>query len=414
MGRGHSYSWVCWAAFRTGDFPTMDDILHTTGSIDQADQYYGSSTLTVYFDGTNCSQYMNTTSLNELDHSQTYNLKIGNCSLTDSLSCQSQGYDPKCRISVRMSAALTLMVCLIIKAFYMIIVNVASRHSVKSRCLTFGDVIFASATDPESKIHNECMVNAGEGYRHKVAHTCHKHCKTREPSTTGDGIGHCQKCTKYNTTDKAANLVHPSIAIKFKQSLLSSLGSTALVQMIILMFCSVCMLTASILLAYLFGVSAVSLNDRCNRGGAQCTTPSRAELLKARYGTFGGFNSSAASPLMDNVTSEGTAFLVANAAQLLYSGIYLLLTYNLTLISMELDWGRLETTRKRLRCTLVRGAGFKESYILQLPKKILLPMMVFSSTMHWLLGQALSARETVYVEHRIDSQHVERSVYSVS
>ena len=400
--------WICWAAFRTGQFPRLNDVPRMADKNKIYQDYYGASTLMIEFEETNCNQYMNTTTLNQLDSSQV-SYGIGNCTVKDSLYCQTRGYDPKCRISVRMSAALTLTAFLIIKAIYMLTINVASRHSVKSQCLTFGDVIVASASDPESRILNECMINAGEGYRHKVSHTCHKHCENIDPSTTGEEIGHCQKCTKYNTTDKAANLVHPSIAIKFKQSLLSNLGSTALVQMIILMLCSVVMLAASIFLACMFGISAVAFEEDC---GNRCSRYSgKADYLKHHFGTFGGFNSSA--PLSGYTKSEGTAFLVANAPQLLYSGLYLLLTYNLTLISMELDWGRFETTRKRLRCTLVRGAQFKQSYTLQLPKKILIPMMVFSSIMHWLLGQAISARETVYSEGRNDSAHVEQSVYSV-
>ena len=393
----------------------MDDVMRADRLADKNSFYkrfYGASTLLIEYNDTNCHQYMNTTTLKELDPFQESH-GIGNCTVNNyGLQCHSQGDVPKCRISVRMSAALTLTACLIIKAFYMSTINVASRHSVKSQCLTFGDVIVASASDPKSGIHNECMLNAGDGYRHQVAHTCHKHCKDIEPSTTGDGIGHCQKCTKYNTTDKAANLIHPSIAIKFKQSLLSSLGSTALVQMIILMFCSVAMLAGSILLAVVFGATAVAMNEPCNYfDSARCPNSGRVEYLNKQFGGFGGFNSSA---IITEVEGEGTAFLVANALQLLYSGIYLLLTYNLTLISMEMDWGSLETTRKRLRCTLVRGPEFKQSYTLQLPKKILLPMMVFSAIMHWLLGQAISARETIYYEDRDDSKHLERSVYSVS
>ena len=417
-------SWICWTAFRTGELPRMGniDILHVTEIAERSymKDYFGASTLSIQYHETNCSQFRNTTTLAILEpSSETYvgpwqTQSIGNCSVYDSLVCETQGYERRCRISVRMSAALTLTVCLILKAFYMIIVNVASRHSVKSHCLTFGDVIVASASDPESRIYNECMINAGEGYRHKVAHTCHRHCKDLEPSTTGDEIGHCQRCTKYNKTDKAANLVHPSIAIKSKQSLLSSLGSTALSQMTILMLCSVGMLAVSIVLADGLGASAVAFNEHCKEDNYKCTNPGRAEYLKNQFGAFGGFNSSAVINEMNRMKSEGTAFLVANSAQVLYSGIYLLLTYNLTLISMELDWGRLETTRKRLRCTLVRGAGFKQSYTLQLPKKILLPMMAFSSITHWLLGQAISARETVYSAIRNDSQRVEQSIYSVS
>jgi hypothetical protein len=44
----------------------------------------------------------------------------------------------------------------------------------------------------------------------------------------------------------SADLPHPSIAIKYKRSLLSNLGSTAITQMMILMFTSIAMLGISI------------------------------------------------------------------------------------------------------------------------------------------------------------------------
>ena len=86
------------------------------------------------------------------------------------------------------------------------------------------------------------MLNSGDGYRNAVDHTCHKHCKDPIPSRNGDTIGHCQKCKKFNNINMAADLTHPSIAIKYKRSLLSNLGSTAIAQMLILMFTSCAMM----------------------------------------------------------------------------------------------------------------------------------------------------------------------------
>ena len=415
---------VCWIAFRTGSFPPM------TEYADRSDiylEYFGASTMVIEYSEPNCTQYKNTTTFSQLRldqetvYSEEYNwFETGNCSSNRNVGCTTLGYDeiPKCRISVRMSALLTLTICLVIKAIYMVAVNVASRHSTKSQCLTFGDVIVAASMDRDSRIYNECMVNAGDGYRHKIAHTCHKHCKEAEPSATGDSIGHCQICNKHNIMDKAANLVHPTIAIKYKKSLLSNLGSTALVQMIILMFCSLAMLGVSVFLAYGFGSSAASFEGECLNTesgdfGWPCTNAGRAQYLKAHFGTFGGFNSSADLTGASALDNEAAAFFIANGAQVLYSALYLLLTYNLTLISMELDWGRFEMTRQRLRCTLVRGSGFSQSYLLQLPKKVLYPMMTFSATMHWLLGQAISARETVYADLGNQQHGSETSVYSV-
>ena len=380
--------------------------------------------MSVTYDDFNCSKYKNTTKFSDLDPTQerdqnniTYG--IGDCTLNHSIKCEAQDdKESKCRVNVRMSALLTLTICLMIKAVYMVAVNISLRQSVKTQCLTFGDVIVASAIDRDSRIRNECMVNAGDGHRHKTVHTCHKHCKDREPSATGDGIGHCQRCKKYNIMEKAADLSHPSVAVKYKKSLISSLGTAALVQMIILMICSLAMLAASAVLAFLFGIAAAGIKSDCIEGRlhsyeSPCTSSGEAQELKDQFGSFGGFNSSGTIPGIEALTNEVETFSIANGAQLLYSALYLLLIYNLSLISMESDWGDLERTRRRLRCTLVKGSGFAQSYLLQLPKKILYPMMAFSAVMHWLLGQAISAQETVFAGQDSDGNNYEQSYYSV-
>ena len=418
-------NWACWVAFRTGGFPPIN---YKTLTLDKNDEmfqsfvdYFGASIVSVSYDDSRCTKYKNTTTLADLDlrnewlTESDYGYGIGNCTLGLSVRCEAQdSKEYKCRINVRMSALLTLTICLMTKAAYMVAVNCSLRRSVKSQCLTFGDVIVASAMDRNSRIHNECMVNAGDGYRHKTIHTCHKHCKDREPSTTGDSVGHCQRCKKYNIIDRAADLFHPSVAVKYKKSLISSLGTTALIQMTILMICSAVMLAVSVILAYGFGSAAAALKSDCiYTDDDRCTISGEAQYLKGRFGAFGGFNSSSTISGMKALTNEAETFFLANGAQVLYSALYLLLTYNLTLISMESDWGKLERTRTRVRCTLVKGSGFAQSYLLQLPKRILYPMMVFSAVMHWLLGQAISARETIFAGHGYAGQHPEKSFYSV-
>lgn len=140
---------------------------------------------------------------------------------------------------------------------------------------------------------------------------------------------------------------------------------------------------------------------------------SLAKLLATDYGTWGGFSTSAtlAGLPPDSLTSEILAFAISNGAQFLYSMLYVLLIYNLSLISMEKEWGDWELNRKRPRCTLVSGRQFQQSYFLQLPSKLLIPLMCFAALMHWVLGQAISTIETIYT----DPDHgVEHSVYFVT
>lgn len=88
--------------------------------------------------------------------------------------------------------------------------------------------------------------------------------------------------------------------------------------------------------------------------------------------------------------------------------------YNITIISQEHDWGKLEHRRQRLRCTIVKGDGFAQDYLLQLPKRVLFPIMFYSVLTHWMLGEALQTQEVVWLDDREPSRHVEHSMYLVS
>lgn len=104
----------------------------------------------------------------------------------------------------------------------------------------------------------------------------------------------------------------------------------------------------------------------------------------------------------------------SNGAQFIYSLLYLLMIYNITLVSQERDWGRLEHKRKRLRCTTVKGESFEQDYLLQLPKWILFPVMAYSVLTHWMLGEALQTQEAIWLEDSQDiGRHVEHSMYIV-
>ncbi|KAH8727410.1 hypothetical protein GQ44DRAFT_704344 [Phaeosphaeriaceae sp. PMI808] len=265
------------------------------------------------------------------------------------------------------------------------------------------------------------MVNAKESYRRRYTHTCHEHCKSQEESRTGEEVGHCQKCKKWNSTNRFTNEIQPTIATKIKRSLISNLGNTALTQMTIMSFCSICMIAASIAIAVPLRMSDQFTKDGCNgspiyNSNSLCKL-SRAQRFKKISGGWGGFNQSqplaALSP--DDLGNEVLSFLISNGAQFVYSCLYLLLIYNITLISQEYDWGRFEHEYSQLRCTTVIGESFKQDYLLQLPKKILFPIMGYSVLAHWMLGEALQTQEIVW---RDDDQsigrYVEHSMYTIT
>ncbi|KAF2820593.1 hypothetical protein CC86DRAFT_304725 [Ophiobolus disseminans] len=301
----------------------------------------------------------------------------------------------------------------------MCVVNLLARGKLKQHCLTFGDVIIASASNPELRVQGECMVNANDSFRRQYAHTCHKHCFNPEASATGDEIGHCQKCKKFNTNDKFANLPQPTIATKIKKSLISNLGNTALTQMLIMMFCSLALLGASLTMAVILGMNSVWWKKDCKDYDprelpARCRVSSK-EHFESISGGFGGFNRSLELTSLppDSLPNEFIAFSISNGAQFIYSLLYLMMIYNITLISQEYDWGKLEYRRKRIRTTLASGTSFNQDYLLQLPKKILFPIMGYSILTHWMLGEALQTQEAIWIEDA-NGRHVEHSKYIIT
>ncbi|KAF2471018.1 uncharacterized protein BDR25DRAFT_223902 [Lindgomyces ingoldianus] len=302
----------------------------------------------------------------------------------------------------------------------MISVNLLARGKLKRQCLTFGDVLVASASNPELRVQGECLVNAGDSYRRTTSHTCHpKHCKSKEESKTGDEIGHCQKCKKWNKICKLSSQPQPTMATKFKKSLISNLGNTALTQMCLLMFCSLCMLMVSIFIAVATGSEYTAGKQKCDeyseRGYNEWCNMSSTAQFNQVSGGWGGFNQSltVASLLPDRLGNEIISFCISNGAQFIYSLLYLMLIYNITLISQEYDWGKLEWERRRLRCTIVKGDCFSQDYLLQLPKQILFPIMGYSVLTHWMLGEALQTQEAIWRED-IPGRHVEHSKYIIT
>ncbi|KAF2032995.1 hypothetical protein EK21DRAFT_98563 [Setomelanomma holmii] len=303
----------------------------------------------------------------------------------------------------------------------MVALNIRWRGKMKEHCLTFGDVIIASASNSDLRVQGECMVNAGDAFRRSNTHTCHKHCFNKEVSTSGDEIGHCQKCKKFNSNDKFAQLPQPTIATKFKKGLISNLGNTALTQITLLMFCSLAMLGASLAIAVPVGIQNEDMKRECKiypPGNPQrpsfCAKP-ESQRMEEISGGFGGFNRSRVITSLppDSLTNEFISFSISNGAQFIYSLLYLMLIYNITLISQEYDWGKLEYRRRRIRTTLVSGTSFNQDYLLQLPKKILFPIMIYSVLTHWMIGEALQTQEAIWIE-TTGARPLEHSKYIIT
>ena len=118
----------------------------------------------VHYTTENCTQYNQTVKIegvNDLERKELVSsqysypsaYRVGDCSMGKDVICTlHEQTASNCRLNVRMSAAFVLMGCLVIKAVYMCAVNLLARGKVKQHCLTFGDVIVASAADPELRL----------------------------------------------------------------------------------------------------------------------------------------------------------------------------------------------------------------------------------------------------------------------
>lgn len=284
-----------------------------------------------------------------------------------------------------MQPAYILTGCLVAKAAYMVYTMWAARGQIKTHLLNFGDAIVTSPLYPKLKIHGECMTSKGDFHRREVKHTCHKHCKDPEPSDTGEDLGHCQHCKKFNVYYNHTRLPWPSLAMKRKRAFLGTLGQTALTQILILCLLSSGAFAGSIVVA-LWTIPEWSYRYT---GKFPKTPHVKLVVWLSKKATM--------KPLPTNrISSEIASYMISNGLQFVYSTIYLLLIYNLTLIFMEFDWGKLEKYGGRLRCTIVKGQQFNQSYLLQLPKRILFPTMIYSILMHWLLGLSMQAEEQIY------------------
>lgn len=381
----HSYSSSCWPSMRLGELQHEDFNWTTVGSY----SYFGYDTsnktsrcyslegkssygeynpicsVNIYYDETRCGKYANNSENfynveKELDGFRDRETIWGRLNCTndqahnESNTCAEKSpilgnctfYDFRCEgtlwalcvnnvshaLVVRVSATAILAVCLTIKAIYIVTLNIKSRSRIKRQCLTFGDVLVASIIE-NVRLLEESMVNGGDFHRRDITHKCHKHCKPwAATSTSGEDLGHCQSCEKFNAVNHMPESPWPAISTKRKKSLISNLGQIAVSQMLILNICSSAMIAASIALAVLYTIVC----DGYDTHGKQFSSPQRFAEVPGK-----------------DFWSELGAFFISNGLQLIYSALYLLLIYNITLISIENDWGQLEKKRGRLRCTIV-------------------------------------------------------------
>jgi hypothetical protein len=98
---------------------------------------------------------------------------------------------------------------------------------------------------------------------------------------------------------------------------------------------------------------------------------------------------SVGSQKFDGNTTARLAF-IANSPQLLLSVVYLFFNNLFTSMALAYEWGQFGILRKGLRVSRPRGKQ-RETYFLQLPLKVGVPLNALSGLLHWLASQMLFA-----------------------
>lgn len=88
-------------------------------------------------------------------------------------------------------------------------------------------------------------------------------------------------------------------------------------------------------------------------------------------------------------TGVGINLLVANAAQLVISMVYLSTNSLLSAMTLAVEWSRFAVQRRGLRVSSSPQVAQRRSYFLSLPTYFTLPFMLLCALLHWLISQSL-------------------------
>ncbi|KIK53553.1 hypothetical protein GYMLUDRAFT_232735 [Collybiopsis luxurians FD-317 M1] len=89
--------------------------------------------------------------------------------------------------------------------------------------------------------------------------------------------------------------------------------------------------------------------------------------------------------------------LVANSPQLILSMIYIVFNSLCTTLFLELEWSSYARFRKPLRVSSPTGEQ-RSTYFLQIPYRFALPLMAYSTALHWLVSQSIFLVKINYQE----------------
>lgn len=88
-------------------------------------------------------------------------------------------------------------------------------------------------------------------------------------------------------------------------------------------------------------------------------------------------------------TSVVSNTLIANIPQLIYSCLYFAVNALLTTMALAEEWSSYAIRRKGLRVSAHPQNAQRCTYFLSLPYRYIMPLLLMSATLHWLISQSL-------------------------
>ncbi|KAF5381869.1 hypothetical protein D9757_008364 [Collybiopsis confluens] len=99
----------------------------------------------------------------------------------------------------------------------------------------------------------------------------------------------------------------------------------------------------------------------------------------------------------DGYSALVASVLVSNSPQLILSIIYLLFNSLCTKVFLAREWFSYSRARKPLRVSIPEGAQ-RSTYFLQIPYRFGLPLMAYSTILHWLVSQSIFLVQVTYYD----------------
>ncbi|KAL1625239.1 hypothetical protein SLS54_003327 [Diplodia seriata] len=125
----------------------------------------------------------------------------------------------------------------------------------------------------------------------------------------------------------------------------------------------------------------VVLQTQYDRGGF-------ASIWGLGLGTAGPYNLIGWSLPSSGDSAVVSTVLVANSPQAILSAIYFLVNALFTNLSLAEEWSRYAYRPAALRVSRPQGSQ-RSTYFLQIPYRIAMPLMLFSSLLHWIISQSI-------------------------